>query len=181
MNPLRDPFFWALLSMFALVISCAVISNKKYGKKAWIGIIIGNVFALGRIFLVLPFCLQPRLEIEGWWHWVIGGLINVIGLYFEGALWSVKPFTAPDEKVKLQTTGLYSIVRNPSYLGEVLWPLGAAIMFRSIIGIALTPLWWGGLLCVAIIEEQSLERELGQPYLEYKKKVRGRIFPGLPI
>jgi len=180
MNPLRNPFFWAFLSMFALVVSPVFMSNKKFGNKAWLGVIIGFVFRGGRLFLVLPFCLQPRLEVGGW-HLVIGGLIYVIGVYFDVSLWSIKPFTAPDDKVTLQTTGLYGIVRNPSYLGEVLWPLGLAIMFRSTIGIALTPLWWVGLLCLIIIEEQSLERELGQPYLEYKEKVRGRIIPGLPI
>ena len=180
MNPLCNPFFWAFLSMFALVAACPIVSSKKFGKNAALGASIVAVFTLGRIFLVLPFCLQPRLEVGGW-HWVIGGIIFVIGLVFGLPALNIKPFTAPDEKETLQTTGFYGIVRNPIYLCDVLWALGIAIMFRSIIGIALTPLWWVGLLCVVIIEEQSLERELGRPYLEYKKKVRGRIFPGLPI
>ncbi len=30
-------------------------------------------------------------------------------------------------------------------------------------------------------EEQSLERELGETVLNYKKIVKGRIIPGLPI
>ncbi len=54
-------------------------------------------------------------------------------------------------------------------------------MFRSVIGVALVPFWWAGLLFLVFIEEESLERELGQAYLEYKKRVRGRIIPGLPI
>ena len=31
------------------------------------------------------------------------------------------------------------------------------------------------------IEEESLERALGYPYFEYKKRVRGRMIPGLPV
>jgi protein-S-isoprenylcysteine O-methyltransferase Ste14 len=86
-----------------------------------------------------------------------------------------------DEKLELRTTGFYGIVRSPIYLGEILWCLGWAIMVRSAIGVALVPLWWFGLLILITIEEESLERSLGQIYLEYKKRVRGRIIPGLPI
>ena len=36
-------------------------------------------------------------------------------------------------------------------------------------------------LCARIIEEESLERALGEPYRAYKQRVRGRIIPGLPF
>jgi protein-S-isoprenylcysteine O-methyltransferase Ste14 len=54
-------------------------------------------------------------------------------------------------------------------------------MFRSITGVLLVPFWWISLLFLVMIEEESLKRELGQPYLDYKNKVRGRIIPGLPL
>lgn len=38
-----------------------------------------------------------------------------------------------------------------------------------------------GLWLLTIIEEESLERKLGLPYIEYKKRVPGRILPGLPL
>ena len=63
----------------------------------------------------------------------------------------------------------------------LLWSFGWAIIHRSIVGVALVPLWWAGLLILALIEEESLERALGQTYLEYRKRVRGRIIPGLPV
>jgi protein-S-isoprenylcysteine O-methyltransferase Ste14 len=47
--------------------------------------------------------------------------------------------------------------------------------------VALVPFWWAGLLSLVLIEEESLERALGQPYLDYRARVRGRIVPGLPI
>ena len=56
-----------------------------------------------------------------------------------------------------------------------------AIMFRSIIGLALVPVWWVGLLLHTLVEEESLERALGERYVEHKKRVLGRIIPGLPI
>ncbi|NIQ36990.1 MAG: hypothetical protein GTN81_00140 [Proteobacteria bacterium] len=76
---------------------------------------------------------------------------------------------------------MFGLVRNPIYLGEILWCLGWAIMFRSIIGGALVPLWWAGFLFHIAVEEESLEGELGQPYLDYKARVRVRIIPGLPV
>ena len=77
--------------------------------------------------------------------------------------------------------GPYAHVRNPIYLGELLLCLGWAMICRSVIGVALVPLWWLGLLILIIIEEESLEHEFGAPYVAYKQRVRGRILPGLPV
>ena len=81
----------------------------------------------------------------------------------------------------LRTRSIYGIVRNPIYLADLLFSLGIAVMLRSVIGLVLIPLWWAGFLFLVLIEEQSLERTLGQPYLDYKQRVKGRIIPGLPI
>jgi protein-S-isoprenylcysteine O-methyltransferase Ste14 len=90
-------------------------------------------------------------------------------------------WSPPNGDTKLRTTGIYGIVRHPIYLGEVLWPLGLAIVFRSTYGVALTVVWWLAFLIHALAEEAALEEKLGSAYLDYKKKVRGRIFPWLPI
>jgi protein-S-isoprenylcysteine O-methyltransferase Ste14 len=81
----------------------------------------------------------------------------------------------------LKTTGIYGIVRNPIYLTDLLFSLGFAVMFRSIIGIALIPIWWAAFLAIVLVEETSLERALGQRYLDYKQQVKARIIPGLPV
>lgn len=67
------------------------------------------------------------------------------------------------------------------YTGELLWCLGLAIIFRSVIGVALVPIWWLAFLFHIAKEEASLERELGDLFLAYKKQVKGRIVPGLPF
>jgi len=180
MTFLSNPFFWALISMFGLVGAGAAVSGKRLGRYPLFGITIVAIFILGRVILVLPFCSQPRFELDGW-HVIVGGIAFIAGLIFCTPGLAIKPFTAPEDKMKLRTSGFYSIVRNPIYFGELLWCLGWAIIFRSIIGTALVPLWWAGLLIHVVIEEESMERELGKSYLEYKKKVRGRIIPGLPL
>ena len=133
-----------------------------------------------RIILVLPFCIQPRFEI-GIWNWVIGGIILSAALIFAVPALSINWRTAPDNKMILKTNGIYGVVRNPIYLADILFTLGFAVMFRSIIGIVLVPVWWAAYLAIVLVEETSLERALGQRYLDYKQQVTGRIIPGLPI
>lgn len=180
MSILNDPFFWALVSMFGLVGAGTVVGSDKFGRNTLFGAFIVVVFDLGRFILVLPYCEQPRFDIGGF-HWIIGSIILVIGLLFGIPAFMIKPFNAPDEGIELVTTGFYGIVRNPIYLCEILWCFGWAVMFRSTIGVMLVPLWWIGLLFHTVLEEENLERHLGEQYLDYKKRVKGRIIPGLPI
>jgi len=135
---------------------------------------------LSRIVLVLPFCPQPRFEI-GIWNWIIGGIFLAAAFVFGVPAMSINWRTAPDSKMVLKTNGIYGIVRNPIYLTDLLFSLGFAVMFGSIIGVALIPIWWIAYLCMVLVEEKSLESALGQSYLDYKKLVKGRIIPGLPI
>jgi protein-S-isoprenylcysteine O-methyltransferase Ste14 len=176
----HNPFFWALISMFALVAACAVVGSQKVGRHVWLGWIVVILFELGWVLLVLPFVEQPRFD-GGNWSALVGGFIFVTGFLLGLPTFYIKPVNIAEEGMKLKTSGLYGVVRNPIYLCELLWCLGWAIIFRSTIGVALVPLWWASLLFLIFIEEESLERAVGEPYRIYKQKVRGRIIPHLPI
>jgi protein-S-isoprenylcysteine O-methyltransferase Ste14 len=176
-----NPFFWAFLSMLGMVGATSLFSKHSLRHNV-IFVSLSLVFVtIGRSLLVLPFCRQPRFEIAGL-HWIIGGSIVVIALSAAAQpVFTVRWWSPPKEGMKLETSGIYAIVRHPIYLCEVLWPLGLAIMFRSVYGLALTPVWWSAFLIHALSEEADLERALGAEYREYRKRVRGRIFPGLPL
>lgn len=111
----------------------------------------------------------------------VGGVIFITGIIFCSPALSIKPVTAPDKTITLKTKGLYGLVRNPIYTGELLWCLGLAVYFQSVVGVVLVPIWWLTFLFHIAKEEESLERELGNAFLIYKKLVKGRIIPGLPI
>ena len=175
-----EPFFWALISMFCLVGGGVIVSGKKLGSSRLFAIMIVSTFIIGRAILVLPLCPQPRFEASGW-QWFVGGIIFVSGLIFSIPALFIKPLTPPHKDMWFETGGFYALVRNPIYLGEILWFLGWAIMFRSVIGLALVPFWWCGLLFHTLVEEEILERTLGEKYLIYKRRVHGRIIPGLPV
>ncbi len=177
---LTNPFFWAFVGRFGLLVGTALVSGIKLGQNARIGFTTILVCDSARIVLVLPFCIQPRFEI-GLWNWVIGGTILGAALVFAVPALSINWRTAPDTKTVLKTNGVYAIVRNPIYLADILFTVGFAVMFRSMIGIALVPIWWLAFLSLVLVEEASLERVLGQRYIDYKLRVKGRIIPGLPI
>ncbi len=177
---LTNPFFWAFVGMFGLLVGIALVSGIKLGRNALLGFITIMICDLSRIILVLPFCPQPRFEI-GIWNWIIGGIVLAAALAFGIPALSINWRTAPDSQTVLKTNGIYRVVRNPIYLTDILFSFGFAIMFGSIIGVALIPVWWAAFLALILVEESSLERALGQRYLDYKRKVKGRIIPGLPI
>lgn len=177
---LTNPFFWAFVGMFGLLVGTVMVSGTKLGQNALLGIATIMICDSSRIVLVLPFCVQPRFEI-GAWNWIIGGIMIAAAMAFALPALSIDWRTAPKSTMVLKTDGIYGVVRNPIYLADILFSLGFAIMFRSVVGIALIPIWWAAYLSLVLVEEASLERALGQLYLNYKQQVKGRIIPGLPI
>jgi protein-S-isoprenylcysteine O-methyltransferase Ste14 len=177
----NNPFFWALISMFTLVGACSVVGNRKIGSHPALGWIIVSILSLGRIILVFPFVEQPRFFLNGV-NAAIGIPIFVIGLCFAlGPCFLIRPLNIAEKDMEFITESFYKYTRNPIYLGEILWCFGWSIIHGSIIGVALVPVWWLGFLFLILIEEESLERAIGTNYLDYKKKVKGRIIPWMPI
>ncbi len=177
----NNPFFWAFISMFALVGACSVVGSRKIGRQPALGWIIVTVLFLGRFILALPSIDQPRFYLNGL-NAVIGIPIFIIGIIFAlGPCFLIRPLNIAEKEMEFITTSFYRYTRNPIYLGEILWCLGWSIIYGSLIGVALVPVWWAGFLFLIIIEEESLEHALGIKYLDYKKKIKGRIIPGLPI
>jgi protein-S-isoprenylcysteine O-methyltransferase Ste14 len=180
MMTVHDPFLWAAVSLFGLILASAVVAAEAVHRSRLLGFLAVALFAAGRVVLVLPYCPQPRLEFEPW-HWIAGPALFVAGMVFASPAVLIRPFRGPDQQVALRTKGFYGWVRNPLYFGELLWCAGLALWFGSIVGLALVPVWWLSLLCLTLIEEDRLDRSLGEPYRAYKHKVRARIIPGLPL
>lgn len=176
-----NPFFWAFISMFALVGACSVVGSRRIGRHTVLGFIIVTIILLGRLILPLLSVDQPRFDLNGF-NTAIGIPILVTGIIFGlGPCFLIRPLNIAEVDMEFITTSFYKYTRNPIYLGEIIWCIGWSIIHGSIIGVALTPVWWVGFLFLTIIEEESLEHALGTKYLDYKKKIKGRIIPGLPL
>jgi len=82
-------------------------------------------------------------------------------------------FQLHSETPALVTSGPFRFSRNPMYVGMLIWLLGLAVLLGSLIAFVFPVLLF--LLANFIVipmEERELERSFGEPYLEYKRRVR---------
>ncbi|MGE5403238.1 MAG: methyltransferase family protein, partial [Candidatus Doudnabacteria bacterium] len=105
-----------------------------------------------------------------------------ISLFFLYRSFTDNPFLSPLVRIqrernhKVVTTGVYSFVRHPMYLGAILMFIGAPLLLGSMYGIML-----GALLSLFLVirifgEEKMLIEEL-EGYVDYTKKVKYRLIP----
>jgi protein-S-isoprenylcysteine O-methyltransferase Ste14 len=78
----------------------------------------------------------------------------------------------------LVTTGIYSLVRNPSYVGLLLSSFAWGLAFRSIVGLVLAALMIPPLIARIHAEERLLASQFGAEYEAYRRKT-WRLIPGL--
>jgi len=109
---------------------------------------------------------------------IAGAIFIIIALFFlvnslrqfirsKNTVVTIKP------AVSLQTTGIYSITRNPMYTGLICVYIALVFLIGN---------WWNFILLpllIAIVqtyiiyrEEKYLTREFGNAYMNYKNKVR---------
>jgi protein-S-isoprenylcysteine O-methyltransferase Ste14 len=78
----------------------------------------------------------------------------------------------------LVTTGVYGVIRNPSYLGLLVNALGWALAFRSAVGVLLTALLLPPLVARIRAEERLLRSQFGDAYEAYCART-SRLVPGV--
>jgi protein-S-isoprenylcysteine O-methyltransferase Ste14 len=78
----------------------------------------------------------------------------------------------------LVTTGVFSRIRNPSYLGLLVGSLGWALVFRSGVGVLMTAALIPPLIARMRAEERLLASEFGTEYDAYRART-WRLIPGV--
>jgi protein-S-isoprenylcysteine O-methyltransferase Ste14 len=78
----------------------------------------------------------------------------------------------------LVTSGIYSVIRHPSYLGLLVNSLGWGLAFRSGVGVLLTALMIPPLVARIRAEEALLRAEFGDAYVAFCART-SRLIPGL--
>jgi protein-S-isoprenylcysteine O-methyltransferase Ste14 len=79
---------------------------------------------------------------------------------------------------ELVTSGVYRVIRHPSYLGLLVNSLGWVVAFRSGVGVLLTALLIPPLLARIHAEERLLRTQFGGEYDAYRNRT-WRLIPGL--
>jgi protein-S-isoprenylcysteine O-methyltransferase Ste14 len=106
----------------------------------------------------------------------LGGALRIWPVFLLGNRFSGLVAIQPGHA--LLTTGLYSIIRHPSYLGLLMNSLGWGLAFRSGVGVAITALLLPPLLARIRAEEALLRSQFGEEYDAYRART-SRLIPGL--
>ena len=111
---------------------------------------------------------------------IIGGLILLLGvvtavlatLLFKKDKTTVNPRN-PEKTTTLVTNGIFSITRNPMYLGLFFSISSTILFFGSWFGIIILMffVWYINKFQI-IPEEEAMEKLFGNKYNEYRQKVR---------
>jgi protein-S-isoprenylcysteine O-methyltransferase Ste14 len=105
-----------------------------------------------------------------------GGVLRIWPLFVLGRRFSGLVAIQPGHT--LVTTGVYRVIRHPSYLGLLVNALGWALVFRSAVGVLLTALMLLPLLARIRAEETLLRTQFGAEYNAYRART-SRLIPGL--
>jgi protein-S-isoprenylcysteine O-methyltransferase Ste14 len=175
---LADPWFWAFLAALGWGLCTVLVGSQTSGRNPRLGIALVLLAEVPRALPPLPFVSQPRIEAGRPVLIAVGVAVLAGSLFFATPVLRIAPFTAPARHEPLRTDGLYSIVRHPLMVCDIFWPLGLSLIFGSIIGIALTPVWLLVVWFLTQVEEESLVREYGDAYRDFQARVP-RLFPRL--
>jgi len=103
----------------------------------------------------------------------IGGLFGVLGLVeFYKSSTSIDPHD-PHKASHLVSNGIYSISRNPMYVGLLLILVGYGFYLGNVLVFAMLPLFMGYMNRYQIIPEENVMKEkFSEEYQKYKSEVR---------
>jgi protein-S-isoprenylcysteine O-methyltransferase Ste14 len=114
------------------------------------------------------------------WHGValflVGGVLRIWPVFVLGRRFSGLVAIQPGHE--LVTSGIYAVIRNPSYLGLLVNALGWALAFRSVVGVLLTVAMLVPLVARMRSEEALLAARFGAEYDAYRQRT-WRLIPGL--
>ena len=151
----------------------------------------GNRWVIGAFALIglLDAYLPAYTDRTGFWI-IDGEAIRWLGVALFAAggalrLWPVvvlgrrfSGLVAIQPGHTLVTSGVYGVIRHPSYLGLLVNSLGWGLAFRSMAGVLLTALLIPPLVARIRAEERLLHSQFGKQYDSYRAQT-SRLIPGL--
>jgi protein-S-isoprenylcysteine O-methyltransferase Ste14 len=153
-----------------------VLNRKDRGSGLFIFFIIFLSIITAILFAGAGIAMLPS------WFFYPGIIVMILGIIFRQ--WSIAVLgrffsgtVSTQEGQKVVENGPYKYIRHPSYTGALLILIGIGLALQS----------WGAVITLVFlfslaygyrihIEEKVLIKELGDPYVEYKKRTK-RIIP----
>jgi protein-S-isoprenylcysteine O-methyltransferase Ste14 len=147
------------------------------------------VLAAFSVIAVLMAFLSAYTDRIGFWtldgepiRWVgvvlcfLGGVLRIVPVYVLRNRFSGLVAIQPGHR--METRGIYGVIRNPSYLGLLISSLGWVLAFRSGIGVLLVATLLVPLVARIHAEERLLHEHFGEEYAAYRKRT-WRLLPGI--
>jgi protein-S-isoprenylcysteine O-methyltransferase Ste14 len=106
-----------------------------------------------------------------------GGVLRIWPVFVLGNRFS--GLVAIQKEHKLVTSGIYRVIRHPSYLGLLVNMLGWALAFRSGVGVLITALTVPVILARISAEEKLLQSHFGTEYDAFRASTKWRLLPGI--
>jgi protein-S-isoprenylcysteine O-methyltransferase Ste14 len=107
---------------------------------------------------------------------ILFGMLVIFFVFKQNSFASSIIEIAPEQKVI--STGLYSIVRHPMYMGAFFFLLGIPLALASFWGLVVLALMMPALIWRLFAEEEFLAKSL-PGYVQYQATVRHRLIPGV--
>src|SRR5579862_4571002 len=182
----------ALIALVAVTLAMLVLApfsnvNLNSGEKEdranrWVFVAFSIIALAGAV--VPPYTDRINLwTIDGeTTRWVgvavytFGGALRLYPVFILGRRFSGLVAIQADHK--LETRGIYSVIRNPSYLGMIINMIGWGLAFRGWFGVAIAFLLLIPLVGRIRSEERLLREHFGSQYDDYCTRT-WRLIPGL--
>jgi protein-S-isoprenylcysteine O-methyltransferase Ste14 len=110
----------------------------------------------------------------GFFLYSAGGVVRLAPVFVLGRRFSGLVAIQPEHR--LVTSGLYGVIRHPSYLGLLVLVLGWGLAFRSGVGVVIAVLMLAVVLARIEAEERLLSESFGAEYDAYRSRT-WRLIP----
>lgn len=123
-------------------------------------------------FLVLVVLTFTDFQASNLWRYLVGGVLFAVGFGFALRWTSLLGWRdAFGEATGLKTEGPFAWSRNPIYVVSIFGMVGWAIVVGSAFLTILLGIWSLLYVGAPFLEEPWLERQFGEEYRNYKKRV----------
>ena len=161
-------FFGVCFICFAVRTSYYLLANRGSGlaeSRKFITTLFVVMFLLWFSWFVMSFNDRYEMNLPSWARYT-GLALFIIGfLLFIFSHVKIRG----QETDKLVTSGIYSKIRHPMYIGFIIWFIGFPIFTNAGFTLASAIIWIPQLLYWRSSEERQLEKKY-KDYQEYKKK-----------
>ncbi|RDA84185.1 hypothetical protein CP532_0283, partial [Ophiocordyceps camponoti-leonardi (nom. inval.)] len=127
-----------------------------------------------------PFHSGPLLLALGFVLIILGQAVRSVAMLQAGASFNHRVQTRKAGSHKLVTTGIYAVLRHPSYFGFFYWSLGTQLVLGNVFCFAAyAAVLWNFFRVRIGMEESKLVEFFQDDYVQYRRRVR-TMLPFIP-